>query len=342
MTQFAETHHETIPNACRDNASGIAESLNCCLDGSYQLSVSDSQPFPADSATHGIDGPGLIVALEVGDQAFLALIPQSLPLPEWYTAPDQSQHARLQTLAMEWSMQLLPDDLEAGKSASIAVVDLKEAISRCEPSADAQLLVFNVSSTQDASDSQAASSPDSDESSAEATDDAGEDDGQPTDETATAKTQTDADSSEDPSKSTGNIPESAAIYLVWPVAHLPQDQEMATESGQPDVDGVGSNSDKQRFPGSVTHADSESAKRLAKIPVSVIVRLAEKKVEMRQLLSLAPGSLITFEKPCEDLLDLYVNDFRYCRGEAVKIGEKFGLKINKVGVVEEYESKIVR
>ena len=80
---------------------------------------------------------------------------------------------------------------------------------------------------------------------------------------------------------------------------------------------------------------------LKHLPVVVTARLAEKKIELGQLRSLTPGALITFNKSCEDLLDLYVNNHRYCRGEAVKIGEKFGLKINEVGVVEVRESRIL-
>jgi flagellar motor switch protein FliN/FliY len=75
----------------------------------------------------------------------------------------------------------------------------------------------------------------------------------------------------------------------------------------------------------------ERIRLLQRLPVTVSVRLAEKKVEMTALLGLTPGTLITFNKSCEDLLDLYVNNQLYCRGEAVKIGEKFGLKINEVG-----------
>lgn len=71
--------------------------------------------------------------------------------------------------------------------------------------------------------------------------------------------------------------------------------------------------------------------RLMKLPVPIAVHLAERKIDLSQLLSLAPGSLLTFEKSCEDLLDLYVNNQIYARGEAVKIGEKFGLKINELG-----------
>lgn len=89
-----------------------------------------------------------------------------------------------------------------------------------------------------------------------------------------------------------------------------------------DTQDAGSNPDRLRKP---------VASRLMKLPVPVAVHLAKRKIDMSQLLSMAPGTLLTFEKSCEDLLDLYVNNRIYARGEAVKIGEKFGLKINELG-----------
>lgn len=71
--------------------------------------------------------------------------------------------------------------------------------------------------------------------------------------------------------------------------------------------------------------------RLMKLPVTVAVHLVERKIDLSQLLNLAPGTLLTFDKSCEELLDLYVNNRIYARGETVKIGEKFGLKINEMG-----------
>ena len=79
----------------------------------------------------------------------------------------------------------------------------------------------------------------------------------------------------------------------------------------------------------------------AGVPVTVSVRLAERKMSLGAVVALGPGSLVTFNKSCEDLLDLYVNNFRYCRGEAVKIGENFGLKIDEVGVEDVRKSKIL-
>ena len=70
--------------------------------------------------------------------------------------------------------------------------------------------------------------------------------------------------------------------------------------------------------------------RLARIPVPVVVRLAEKRVPLATARALVPGSLLTFEKGCEDPLELYVANRPHAVGEAVKVGERFGLKVTAV------------
>ncbi len=77
-------------------------------------------------------------------------------------------------------------------------------------------------------------------------------------------------------------------------------------------------------------AQQNGVERLKQIPVMVSVRLAEKKIQVDQLMTMSPGALVMFDKSCEAPLDLYINNARYCRGEAVKIGENFGLKIDEI------------
>jgi flagellar motor switch protein FliN/FliY len=83
------------------------------------------------------------------------------------------------------------------------------------------------------------------------------------------------------------------------------------------------------------------ALRILQVPVTVSVRLAERKMSLGSVVGLVPGSLVTFTKSCEDLLDLYINNHRYCQGEAVKIGESFGLKVSKVAVAEKRKERII-
>ena len=81
--------------------------------------------------------------------------------------------------------------------------------------------------------------------------------------------------------------------------------------------------------------------QLSKLPVRVIVRLAEKKVPVEYLVDLSPGVMLMFDKSCEDLLELYVNNQLLCRGEAVKIGEKFGLKINELNSSTAQQERVI-
>ena len=75
--------------------------------------------------------------------------------------------------------------------------------------------------------------------------------------------------------------------------------------------------------------------RVTNVPVPVIVQLAGKRIALEQILAIGPGAIITFEKSCEDLLDVFVNNRLYCRGEAVRVGKTFGIKLCEVGSVQE-------
>ena len=125
----------------------------------------------------------------------------------------------------------------------------------------------------------------------------------------------------------------STVYLVYPVLNPP----FPAIPQWPADDEL----DVPRPAGAARFAPSPAnLQRVRNLPVTISVRLAEKRVPLGQLLSITPGGLITFNKSCEDLLDLYVNNHRYAQGEAVKIGEKFGLKVNQIGVVERRESRV--
>jgi flagellar motor switch protein FliN/FliY len=74
---------------------------------------------------------------------------------------------------------------------------------------------------------------------------------------------------------------------------------------------------------------------LLHIRVPISVTLATKRQPIGQILDLGAGSIIHFEKSCEEMLDLFVGEHRVAKGEAVKVGEKFGLRITSVILPEE-------
>lgn len=69
------------------------------------------------------------------------------------------------------------------------------------------------------------------------------------------------------------------------------------------------------------------ARSLLHVKVPVVVTLATKKESVSDILNLGPGAILQFTKSCEEPLDLSVGSRPIAKGEAVKVGEKFGLRI---------------
>lgn len=272
-----------VAAACRDNAAAVAESFNRCFGRSDALTPGD--PLVWEMPPEGLSGPGLAVRIGTTEGGLVALIPASLPLPEWPVAPDDGQKSRLRTLALDWAAALLPDGVTADVVETEAVPDLAAVVKTLsEPGTEAVPLV------------------------------AGEGSG--------------------------------TIYLLTPVTRLAllasrvepaAAESLSGDQPAPRAEPLATPELPVRAAGDVRRLRLE---RLLNVPVQVVVRLAEKKIDMGQAVALAPGTLITFGKNCEDLLDFYVNNRLYCRGEAVKIGEHFGLKINEVGAVKRREERV--
>src|SRR5437868_1867501 len=74
---------------------------------------------------------------------------------------------------------------------------------------------------------------------------------------------------------------------------------------------------------------------LLHIEVAVVVTLAAKKQVIGQILELGPGSIIHFDKSCDEMLDLSVGEHRIAQGEAVKVGDKFGLRVTSLILPDE-------
>ena len=293
MSGFSQENVETIFTQTGESLSALADSFNQCFDYQYRLEMGESGVWSPEELEEAFQGPGLVTLFRIGGEAMVGLIPASLPLPDWYSEPSDSQTSRLQTLALEWSMNLIPMDLgDVDEFKTYFVDSLLSEVTACAPCEWAALMRIHLFSSEEESDGQSTR---------------------------------------------------AVIPVIWPLTKPP-----VTESVEPEADPApqpSPSSTPQATPQMVQATPANSNRnplnRISKLPVQAIVKLASKKIEMNQLLSICPGSLITFDKPCEDPLELYINNQVYCLGEAVKIGEHFGLKIDRVGFKEEYESKII-
>jgi flagellar motor switch protein FliN/FliY len=74
--------------------------------------------------------------------------------------------------------------------------------------------------------------------------------------------------------------------------------------------------------------------RILRLQVPVIVKLAERKLTMSEVLRLGVGAIIEFSKASDEPLELLINNKPIGVGEAVKVGENFGLRITQVGDVK--------
>ncbi len=80
---------------------------------------------------------------------------------------------------------------------------------------------------------------------------------------------------------------------------------------------------------------SPEMRKLFHLQVPIIVHLAERTMPMRDILEIGAGSIIEFSRSSDAELDLVVGNRPVGKGQAVKVGENFGLRITEIGPIEE-------
>jgi flagellar motor switch protein FliN len=304
MAQFTPEQVDHIFEACRGKLAEFGETFRTSLDGTIRLTAGEHKPYALDELS-SLEGPGLVVSLLVGEQGIVLLIPEPIPLPAWCQQPTMSENNRLQSFALELSLLLLPDDLAADRYFATYAGNLKEFVEQTPVDATARLLELSAFSAEAA----------------------------------------EAD------------PAIAAIRVIVPVnlniAALDEAIQAQSAAAAMESEAAEANAEFEEpmaeVPASPHGISPDTglsldqalrALRIMNVPVTVSVRLAERKMPLGQVVALVPGALVPFNKSCEDLLDLFVNNYRYCQGEAIKIGENFGLKIARVAVTDERKEHV--
>ncbi len=136
---------------------------------------------------------------------------------------------------------------------------------------------------------------------------------------------------------------SAQMSLVWPLASpdglLPaaEVEAEAEEEAEPAV--ASSPPDAESAPMDFSKLPSYS-RSLLKIELPVRVVLASKKENLKDIVELAAGSIIKFDKSCEEMLQLLVGEQQVALGEAVKIGDKFGFRLSEMVLPDEHFMRV--
>jgi flagellar motor switch protein FliN/FliY len=80
-----------------------------------------------------------------------------------------------------------------------------------------------------------------------------------------------------------------------------------------------------------THDDERSdIDRVLDVSVRLSVEIGRRRIAIADVLAMAPGAIVEFPKSMDEPLDIYVNDQLIARGEAVVVGERYGVRITEV------------
>lgn len=71
------------------------------------------------------------------------------------------------------------------------------------------------------------------------------------------------------------------------------------------------------------------------VPVELTIELGRKTTKIGEVLRLGPGSILELSKANGEPLDVYVNNRLIARGEAVVVGERYGIRLTEVVVNDE-------
>ncbi len=312
MADFGPQIAGDVAAACRTNAGEIAGGLSRTFDAT--ISVEAGEPCALDVAAWpaGFDGPGLAVLLMVDNAAAaVAVLPEASGLlPGWYRQPDATGKSKLTTLAQELGMLVLPDAFMPADFKAAHVPNLAEALLRAGAATGAGLVPLSLTAGG-ASGSLSVIWP-----------------------IGQASALYSAPAATPPAEA---APPAAKVASAAP---RPEPKPAPRPAPAPQPASVAPPSPAPRQPaGRLTVADLDDlplyARSLLRVEVPVIVTLASKKQSIARIVELGPGSIIQFEKSCDQLLSLEVGNELVAEGEAVKVGDKFGIRVTSLLLPDE-------
>lgn len=80
---------------------------------------------------------------------------------------------------------------------------------------------------------------------------------------------------------------------------------------------------------------STEVARILQLDVVANVTLAERNMTINSILGLTVGSIIEFEEPFDAPLTLNIGNHPIGLGQAVKVGENFGLRVSYIGTIRD-------
>ena len=323
MAELTPEIVDSILAACQAGVGEANEAFSRSLDQPLSMEVGEPTTAKPDALPAGLDGPGLIVLLGIGGRAAVLLLPEATGLvPDWANNPDPTGQSKLTTLAQELGMLLLPEDLMPEQFECQRVERLDESVTRgglgeelgvvpltlkpSEGNPGAANLIWPLLKPDAVFGGTAEAATSSPEPPAQAS-------AQPQSGAAAAPPPEQPNPRPQPSQPNGRRRKTRGLFVL----RRPQ--------GPPNLDDL-----------------PPYTRSLLRVKVPVIVTLAGKKQPLGRICELGPGSILQFDKSCEEMLDMCVGERLVAQGEAVKVGDKFGLRITNVILPDERFTSIHR
>ncbi len=303
MAELTAAIVQDVIKVCQAGAEEAAGAIGRAFDVQLTITVGEPITLEPDQLPDDLNDSGLAIVEICGTSGAVFCIADATGfVPVWCDAPDPTGQSKLTTLAQEIGMILLPedfmpDDFKAGK-----VKNLNGAIRRGGLAAGAACIPFELTS---------------------------------------------ADGQKGIARLIWPVAKPAVIVGAAPEPKAEPKAEAKVEAkpapkpeAKPAAAAAAKPASQERPRSTVVRSSGPRelpnySKSLLKIKVPVVVSLAEKKQAMGRIVEMGPGLIIQFDKSCEEMLELEVGDCKIAMGEAIKVGDKFGLRVTSIKMPEE-------
>jgi flagellar motor switch/type III secretory pathway protein FliN len=320
---------------CQVACGEIGQALSRAFGSPFEVAIAEPTTLRDLDPPEQLESAGVVIALHFGLAAMAIFLPQSRSLlPRGYDSADPKAQSKLTTLAQELGMLVLPEALLAEDAQGFCVANLADALREGAADEDASvvtlslrsdgkqgeaLIIWPLSSARQITRAQTGGVAPAAAQHVQSPVSGGVV-GPPglTDAAAEGETLGDAASAVDQA---GSDPCASDAWGALPGSERTNDPPSSAASRRLQKGAT-------RGPG--LRDLPTYSRSLLKIRVPLSVTLAEKKQPLGQILEIGPGSILQFEKSCEDMLDLNVSNLAIARGEAVKVGDKFGLRVTSL------------
>ncbi|MCL2303833.1 MAG: FliM/FliN family flagellar motor switch protein [Planctomycetaceae bacterium] len=291
MSDLNATASDSFLRAIAGGAGEAASAFSRTFDAQVAFTAGTGGPLDLATLQSGFSVPGLVMSLLAEGQTILVLIPANTGLiPDWCKVPDATGKSKLSTFAQELGMNISPDDFFPEDFQAEMVDNLAEAAKNGKFGPDPGFAELIIDHK-----------------------------GKKT--TALVVWPIENQQAVFATKTASTAAEPAAASLsssLGGFASFPAPQDFSAGSEF---------EDQLRL--SVDELSGFS-KSVLKIRVPVAAVLARSRKPIRTILELGIGSVVQFDKSCDEPLELELDRTIIALGEAVKVGDKFGIRLSSV------------